>query len=556
MVRNPTELSVAIQSAVNRKAVVFSHVALISTIIFNTLFDPSSTPWENYLSLAVSGGLLVFIFLRFFDLAQINKRPLLTVAMYVVITFLGLTFLSTPVTPYMNVTMISVFLVNLYYGGKGVFWAVMAFGAATAFKLVYFSSTDPPLTKRDVVGIIISFLVFAAVCSFYSNLQKVYDWDRNRLKDTIKQATLEEKRLRALINNMTESVLVLDDDGMIRLHNAAAQELLNTHTNLGGKKLREVATFENEKGETVDFEKLVATADRSVRRTDLRIKYAADDYAALSMNITPLKASFDGGEKESGTVVTLRDITRQKSLEQERNEFISVVSHELRTPVTITEAGISNAMYVNASHGNDTHVDESLKMAHAQSLYLAKLLNDLSDFDRAEKDTLDVVLDTFNPADVVVLLENDYRPQAEEKHMQVKAVISDRLPATITSSSLYVKEILQNFVSNAVKYSDSGTVTISVQPAKNGVEYRVSDEGIGITISDQKKVFDKFFRSENYESRSRNGTGLGLYVAQKLAKTINATIDLESEVGKGSTFSLIVPSLTETKNSEVPKKSK
>ncbi|HEX5744031.1 MAG TPA: ATP-binding protein, partial [Candidatus Saccharimonadales bacterium] len=111
------------------------------------------------------------------------------------------------------------------------------------------------------------------------------------------------------------------------------------------------------------------------------------------------------------------------------------------------------------------------------------------------------------------------------------------------SSKLYVREILQNFMTNAIKYTAKGRVTLAAKPNPKGVEFRVSDTGIGISKSDQERVFDKFFRSEDYRTREAKGTGLGLYVTMKLSRLVHAEITLESELNQGSTFTVFVPNL-------------
>jgi signal transduction histidine kinase len=113
----------------------------------------------------------------------------------------------------------------------------------------------------------------------------------------------------------------------------------------------------------------------------------------------------------------------------------------------------------------------------------------------------------------------------------------------LKSSRLYVREILQNFITNAIKYTQAGSITIGAKQQKDGVLFEVIDTGIGISKGDQERVFDKFFRSEDYRTRENNGTGLWLYVTMKLARLIHAKIDLESELDKGSTFNIFVPSI-------------
>ena len=543
MIRTPQELSDSIRQAVNRRAVLFSHVLLSSTVVAHTMLYPGTPQYQKVLALVIGSIFTLLALFRVFDLASVNNRPRTYLAVYFIVIFVGIAFISDPSTPYALGAFMIVFLLNLYYGSRGAIYGIAFFAFTSIVKFLYFEFTTG-LTFTDTLNIAATLAVFIAVGSIFINLQKVFDWDHARLGTTTKQAILESKRLNALINNMTESVLVLDKSYKVRLYNAAALALFNTNSSLENKSLGEFAAFQDDKHNSLTIDMLMPTGPKPVTRNDILLCYSQEDVAALSMTITPLQSSFGReAEDETGFIITMRDITREKSLEDERNEFISVISHELRTPVTVTEASISNAMIINERGGNDEKIGHSLSMAHDQAVFLANMLNDLSTFARAEKGTLELELTSFSPGDLVKLLENDYRKETDAKQMQIKSEVANGVPAEITSNKLYVREILQNFITNAIKYSDQGTVTIKVSPTDGGVRFDISDQGIGISTSDQKKVFDKFFRSEDFHTRSRNGTGLGLYVVKKLAKLLQATFELSSELGKGSTFSVLVPDL-------------
>jgi len=140
-------------------------------------------------------------------------------------------------------------------------------------------------------------------------------------------------------------------------------------------------------------------------------------------------------------------------------------------------------------------------------------------------------------------LAANYTPQAKAKGLAFK---TDTDGAKILQSSkLYVREILQNFITNALKYTEKGSIELSAKAMEHGVQFLVRDTGIGISKGDQEKLFDKFFRSEDFRTRKTNGTGLGLYVTLKLAGLLHADIDVRSELDKGSTFSIFIPDLGE-----------
>ena len=555
MIRRPEELAESIKKSVNSRAVIFSHVVLAMTIAFHTAYDPTSSSFEIILASILSITLILLILLRIFDMARVNNRPLTYIIFYQLFVFLGIGFISAASTPYVIGVYLVVFVSNLYYGAKGVWLTVACFGVTSIAKYIYLTNTDH-IGQTDKLNIIVAFFVFAAICSLYINYQRVFDWDREKLKETIKREAIEQKRLLALVNNMTEGVLVLDEEQQVRMYNAAALALFDTNVSLINKNVDDFAKLEDEKEVSVSMKDLLPDGSKPVERHDIKIRYGDNDVASLSIVVTPIRPNYGYDSAEAGYVVTVRDITREKSLEDERDEFISVISHELRTPVTVVEAGVSNSILFAEKLAGGEKVVASLKTAHDQSVFLATMLNDLSTFARAEKDSLEMLLEDINPREIISNLKDSYQTGAVEKGLKIESEIDDSTPESIVSNRLYVREILQNFITNSMKYSDKGVITLKAKEQDGGVLFSLSDQGIGISVSDQKKVFDKFFRAEDFRTRSSSGTGLGLYITKKLAKLLDAKLGLESEVGKGSTFSIFVPSkktLLENKNEEASK---
>src|SRR5690606_32538895 len=124
---------------------------------------------------------------------------------------------------------------------------------------------------------------------------------------------------------------------------------------------------------------------------------------------------------------------------------------------------------------------------------------------------LNVEVEAINVYQLVKDLTDNYIPEATKKGLEIKTQLDPSLEV-LQSSQLYVHEILQNFITNAIKYTEKGSVTIGARKKEQGVEFSIADTGIGISKGDQEKVFDKFFRSEDFRTRQSNGTGLGLYV--------------------------------------------
>ncbi|MEK7152371.1 MAG: ATP-binding protein [Patescibacteria group bacterium] len=357
----------------------------------------------------------------------------------------------------------------------------------------------------------------------------------------IHRTSVEHERLTSLINSMADGVIAVDNRMKIVTSNGAALNILDVNDTLIGKRLREVLRPHDKNNQPVDVERMVEAAKIPTTTRDLLLKYGDGSKINLYLSIAPVHLGY-GKRGRRGFVLLMRDITHEKSLEEERDEFISVVSHELRTPIAITEGNISNAQFITEKTGDLQQVKTALAQAHDQTMFLADMINDLATLSRAERGKL--VIDV-KPIDVTGLLKNlsdTYAGDAKTKGLSLKAEVVGKLPPLL-SSELYVREVLQNFITNAIKYTEKGSVTIGAQADSKGVRFKVTDTGIGISKSDQEKIFDKFFRSEDFRTRKTNGTGLGLYVTIKLARLLHAEIDVKSQLNHGSTFTIFIPNL-------------
>lgn len=354
-------------------------------------------------------------------------------------------------------------------------------------------------------------------------------------------AALEHERLTSLIGSMADGVIAVDDTIKVVLYNGAALNILDLNGSVKGRPLRRVLHLFDENGQPVDIEKLVTSTKTPTSSRDLLLHYSDGSKANAYLSIAPVYLGY-GATGDRGYVLLLRDITREKSLEEERDEFISVVSHELRTPIAITEGNISNALYIADKSGDIGAVKDALKAAHEQVMFLSGLVNDLSTLSRADRNALQLDIEAINPHKLVEELAASYRDQAKNKGLEIHTTLDPHLEV-LHSSKLYTREILQNFITNAIKYTEKGSVTIGAKSDSKGVYFSVSDTGIGISKTDQEKVFDKFFRSEDFRTRQNNGTGLGLYVTIKLSRLLHAKITVESELNHGSCFTIFVPNL-------------
>jgi signal transduction histidine kinase len=328
------------------------------------------------------------------------------------------------------------------------------------------------------------------------------------------------------------------------MYNAACLDLLDTNGSIKGKNIGELFNLTNSDKETENLFEVLQKTKKATRRDDLNHSYTDGESIRLEFTFAPIRGTYSSNksdEEQGGYIIIARDVTKQKSLEEERDEFIGVVSHELRTPITIVEGTLSNIdVLIQRNQTPEPAVlASSIKTAHDQVLYLAKMVNDLSTLSRAERG----VGDTTEEIDVSTLLHtlhHRYQDEAQTRKLHLDIDLGTRL-GTVNVSRLYLEELLQNFITNALKYTKEGSVTISAHRTKDTVKFTVKDTGIGMSRGDQAKIFNKFYRSEDYRIRETSGTGLGLYVSTKLAHKLHTKIELKSRLNHGSSFSFELP---------------
>jgi signal transduction histidine kinase len=171
------------------------------------------------------------------------------------------------------------------------------------------------------------------------------------------------------------------------------------------------------------------------------------------------------------------------------------------------------------------------------------MVNDLSALSRAERGVGDDA-EEIDVTDLAHKMIEKYTTDANANKLHLDLDLAPKI-GKVKASRLYLEELLQNFITNAIKYTKKGSVKI-IFSKKNGIiNFAIKDTGIGISKTDQAKVFEKFYRSEDYRTRETGGTGLGLYVAAKLSHKLGTRIQLVSRLNVGSTFSFDLPELKE-----------
>jgi PAS domain S-box-containing protein len=471
-----------------------------------------------------------------------TKRKVL---LYLDAYLIAAALLSTLVTGFSTLVFLGwmlVLVVNIIYAGAQK--ALIGYCLMVFSLLLWLSLNIRHHSRSEIYGLYLSVIASGALLAIISSLWRLTYKSIQTMENLHAKEDIEHSQLTSLINSMADGVIAVDTDAKVVLYNAAALNVLDLNSSMQGKSLKRFIHLVNQNQQAVDVVKLVNDTKLANVSRDLRIMYEDGSFANLYLSIAPVHLGY-GKEGNHGFVLMLRDITREKSLEEERDEFISVVSHELRTPIAISEGNISNAQVIADKTGDIKQIKDSLSQAHNQVIFLADMINDLATLSRAERGKLVLDIEEIDVAALVQELAEAYQSDAQAKSLRIKTDVEKGIP-TLSSSRLYVREVLQNFMTNAIKYTEKGSVTLNAKQVEKGLEFAVVDTGIGISKSDQERVFDKFFRSEDYRTRQSNGTGLGLYVTMKLARLIHADIAVQSELNKGSTFVITIPDIKQS----------
>jgi two-component system phosphate regulon sensor histidine kinase PhoR len=552
MRHDPLLISERVKRLLNIRTVFIFHIFLTGFILLEITLDHKDYTKQEFLTI-VAGCIIfgVYGLIRYLNLWKINNHPTLYLTIYHIVLFLCLGFAAAKYSPYLFVWLILVYMTNYFYGKKGVYISLAVFFLTI---LVHAFRFIPPGAEFEVYFTFIAsqFTVVTLISLFFVESEVGGDKDRELLLTSMDKAQLERQRLISLINSMADGVIATDDKGIIKLYNAAAINILDTNQSLQDKNIRDCIMIIDQSAKMVDPIAEAEKTNVNVTSTDMMLVYPDGEKINVFLSVSPIKLGFRSNS-ERGYIIAFRDITREKSLEEERNEFISVVSHELRTPIAITEANISNAQFIVEKGNNLEAVKSALEASHKQAVFLANMINDLSTLSRAERGKLDMKTEIIDPREIMTSLDDDYKKDAETKGLQFSTEIEDSTPKSIYSNRLYIREILQNFVTNSIKYTKEGGVQVIVRGDEDGIAFIVKDTGIGISKTDQKRVFDKFFRSEDFRTRESSGTGLGLYVTKKLMKLIGAEIELKSKLNEGSSFIVHIPDLGRVTATEVGK---
>lgn len=452
-----------------------------------------------------------------------------------------LVFIAGVASPFVACWLLLMVTSYSYFSERGLQFSALAFAIVIFCDIALWNQASSAIITYDIAALIT--IVIISIVALY--ICKTKKNTKIKLGKSKVQESLQRDRILTIVNNMTDAVFSTNKDGIIQIYNASSLNLLDTNENLKGEHIDNVLTLTDQDDNKISIFDEFANSKTAVKRDDLNYTYKDGEKIRLEITYSPIRSSYSRHKKaetHDGFIVIMRDVTKSKSLEEERDEFISVVSHELRTPIAIAEGTISNAQ-VMIGHKDVTNemLQDSINVAHDQIMFLSNMVNDLSALSRAERG----VADTAEEIDVRELahkLHSKYAEEAKSKNLHFDLDLQTKL-GKVYVSRLYLEELLQNLMTNSLKYTKEGSITLSISQNDGIVKVSVKDTGIGISKTDQAKIFHKFYRSEDYRTRETSGTGLGLYIAAKLAHKINTKIEMTSRLNFGSTFSIKLPEM-------------
>lgn len=233
-----------------------------------------------------------------------------------------------------------------------------------------------------------------------------------------------------------------------------------------------------------------------------------------------------------------------------KGEFLANMSHELRTPLNAI-IGFSRLMKRKLKEDLPPRQKKNLDLIQQSGEQLLVLVNDLLDFEKIEAGKLNIRREMVDLGELLSGLEETLRPAAEEKGLALR-FDTDGLPEAIPSDKDRLRQVLTNLITNAIKYSDEGTVVVRADRKDERVVFEVVDQGIGMTSEQIERIFDPFHQVDGSETRERGGVGLGLAIVGRLVGLLKGEIEVTSEKGKGSTFVVSLP-VTDAVTKLVPK---
>ncbi|AFM12337.1 response regulator [Turneriella parva] len=360
-------------------------------------------------------------------------------------------------------------------------------------------------------------------------------------------------RYSALYQYSPIAELVVDNEGRVVDANDAAAKLLGRqHAEIQGQRAFYEALDETSRHVAADVQTALE-AKGHIEGTELKLHSAAAGLKNVMANTVVLR---DESGKRVGAHITLQDITALKAIEAQlvearalaesanraKSDFLAVMSHEIRTPLN---GMIGMVSILKESNLNDEQ-QRYLGIIERSGAMLMNVIGNVLDFSKLQADAMERSDTTFDLYQTLSEVYDLFSARAKEKDVELILSIDPKIPRLMISDQTKLRQIVMNLVSNALKFTDKGGVTMRVslvepQAAAEMLRIAVEDSGIGMSAQQLERLFKPFSQADGSISRRFGGTGLGLSIAKKLTELLGGTIDVQSTIGKGSVFSFAIP---------------
>ncbi len=374
--------------------------------------------------------------------------------------------------------------------------------------------------------------------SFNIMAKKLEEYNNSNLAKLM----MEKKRIETLINNMNDPIIGLDEDKRVIFINNVAMKIagLKTEETIG-KKVEDIAVHNDLIRSLIQYLTLPASAFSQGEGKPIKI-FADDKESYFSKEIIGIEITptAESDSKHIGDVILLKNITPFKEKDVAKSNFIATVSHELKTP--ISSIMMSLHLLENDKSGNINQAQKQLmESIKDDSTRLLKITGELLNMSQVETGNIQLSIQQSDPIHILNYALDAVKTQAEQKQIHIKVDVEKNLP-DVKADEEKTAWVLINLLTNAINYSPELSdvmVTITLEPKseKSFVKFTVQDFGKGIDHKYKDKIFDRYFQ---VPGSSKSGSGLGLAISKEFIEAQGGQINLESEVGIGSKFSLLL----------------
>ncbi|QQF64265.1 PAS domain-containing protein [Bacillus mojavensis] len=348
------------------------------------------------------------------------------------------------------------------------------------------------------------------------------------LMEMTRTQEMQRDRLLTVIENIGSGLIMIDGRGFINLVNRSYAKQFHVNPNQMLRRLYHDA-FEHE--EVIQLvEEIFMTETKKCKLLRLPVKI---ERRYFEVDGVPIMGPDD---EWKGIVLVFHDMTETKKLEQMRKDFVANVSHELKTPITSIK-GFTETLLDGAMEDKEA-LSEFLSIILKESKRLQSLVQDLLDLSKIEQQNFTLSIETFDAAKMLADIETLLKHKATERGISLQLNVP-KDPLYVAGDPYRLKQVFLNLVNNALTYTpEKGSVAINVKPGETEIQIEVSDTGIGIQKEEIPRIFERFYRVDKDRSRNSGGTGLGLAIVKHLIEAHEGKIDVTSEPGRGTVFTV------------------